>query len=291
MTPLRHLVPLALVLALFGAACADASGDSGAASGDAADTSAANATDVEVLPFEDIQDSDVVFEADPNDPSRGIFRVTTTIETICAIVWGETEDLGRFNNSLAMSGTGIIQHDVVLPDLEQGREYFFIMQGTDADGNLYRSELDTFTIPVTEAAEAEPEPDLGPNIAEGAEIADVSSEFGDAFVASNAVDGDLSTEWSSREDGDGAFITVDLGEETEITGVAFLTRSMADGSAITEEYTVTTDGGEVLGPFPAGNPAQARISEVTATATTLTFEVTSSTGGNVGAVEIQVFAG
>lgn len=115
------------------------------------------------------------------------------------------------------------------------------------------------------------------------------SEFGDSFTASNAIDGDLASEWSSRDDGDDAFITLDLGTVVEVTGVAFLTRSMADGSAITQTFTVTTDGGEVLGPFPAGNPAQARIAEVDATAATLRFEVATSTGGNVGAVEIQVY--
>ncbi len=246
--------------------------------------------DVEVRAFEEIQASDVVFEADPLDTSRGILRVETTEEAICAIVWGETEDFGRFNNSLAMSGTGIIEHDVVLPDLVQGREYVYVLQGTTADGTLYRSEVATFTIPVTDATEAAPEPDLGENVAVGATVVDVSSEFNEAFAAENAVDGDLSTEWSSQQDGDDGSITIDLGRETDVTGVAFLTRSMADGSAITETFTVTI-GGETFGPFPAGSPAQARIAELRATGQELTFDVETSTGGNVGAVEIQVFGG
>lgn len=250
----------------------------------------AGATDAEVRPFEEIQASDVVFEADPLDPSRGIFRVETTEEAICAIVWGETDDFGRFNNSLAMSGTGIIEHDVVLPDLEQGREYVYVLQGTTADGTLYRSEIDTFTIPVTDAGAAAPEPDLGPNLAVGATVVDVSSEFNEAFAGTNAVDGDLTTEWSSAQDGDDGSITIDLGTETAVTGVAFLTRSMADGSAITETFTVTVDG-ETFGPFPAGSPSQARIAELTATGRELRFDVETSTGGNVGAVEIQVFGG
>lgn len=294
--PARRLLA-ALALALLATACAGgdtAAGDVTEAGATTSRTTAAgDAVDVEVRPFEEIQDSEITVEADPTSPTRGIFRVTTTEEAICAIVWGEDESFGRFNNSLAMSGTGIIQHDVILPDLEQGREYVYVLQGSTADGTLYRSDVMTFTIPVAEAADAAPEPDLGENIATGAAIAEVSSEFNDAFAAANAIDGDLSSEWSSATDGDGAFITLDLGEPTELTGVAFLTRSMADGSAITEEYAVTTDAGEVLGPFPAGNPAQARITELDApvTATTLRFEVVRSTGGNVGAVEIQVFAG
>lgn len=256
----------------------------------AACSSAGGGTDAEVRPFEEIQASDVVFEADPLDPSRGIFRVETTEEAICAIVWGETDDFGRFNNSLAMNGTGIIDHDVVLPDLEQGREYVYVLQGTTADGTLYRSEVATFTIPVTDTPQAAPEPDLGPNLAVGAEVVAVSSEFNDSFAATNAVDGDLATEWSTQQDGDDGSITIDLGSETAITGVAFLTRSMADGSAVTETFTVTI-GDETFGPFPAGSPAQARIAELDATGRELTFDVATSTGGNVGAVEIQVFGG
>ena len=269
-----HRAALLVVLLLAVAAC-----------GTAGDTAA---TDVEVRPFEEIQAGDVVFEADPLDPSRGIFRVETTEEAICAIVWGETEDFGRFNNSLTMNGTGIIEHDVVLPDLEQGREYVYVLQGTTADGTLYRSEVATFTIPVTDTDEAAPEPDLGPNLAVGATVIDVSSEFSDDFAAANAVDGDLSTEWSTQQDGDDGSITIDLGSPTDVTGVAFLTRSMADGSAITETFTVTI-GEETFGPFPAGSPAQPRTAELTATGQELRFDVETSTGGNVGAVEIQVF--
>lgn len=275
-TRARIAVPLLLVV--LASACA----------GTAPQDTAADA-DVTVHPFADIQDGEVAFEADPLDPSRGIFRVATTEPAICAIVWGETDELGRFNNSLAMDGTGIVQHDVALPDLEQGQEYVYVLQGTTADGRLFRSEPDTFTIPVTDAAAVAPAPDLGPNLALDASVTEVSSEFGDSFSADRAIDGDLSTEWSSSDDGDDAYLTLDLGAVTDVNGVAFLTRSMADGSAITEEYTVAVDGGEPIGPFPAGSPADARVAEVELSGQQLTFAVTTSTGGNVGAVEIQVF--
>lgn len=252
--------------------------------------SSGSASDVQVRPFTEIQDGPVSFEADPLDPNAGIFRVTTTEPAICAIVWGETEHLGRFNNSLAMNGTGIIQHDVELPDLEPGREYVYVLQGTTADGTLYRGEVSTFTIPAsTPAQDPGEEVDRGPNLALEATVASVSSEFNDAFAAANAIDGDLSTEWSSSAEGDGASLTLDLGQRTDITGVAFLTRSMADGSAITETFTVALDDGQELGPFPAGSPATSRVADVAVTSRELTFRVATSTGGNVGAVEIQVF--
>ncbi len=273
---------LLIVLLLLLTACAAPS-----ETGDTTDTAA---VDVEVRPFTEIQDSEITFEGDPLDPSRGILRVTTTEASICAIVWGETTEFGRFNNSLSMNGTGIVQHDVALPDVEPGVEYSYVLQGTTADGQLFRSEVDTFTI---EAAAETPEDadtvDRGPNLALDATVSDVSSEFGDSFAAELAIDGDLRTEWSSQQDGDGAFITLDLGEPTSIGAVAFITRSMADGTAITETFTVTTDDGTVLGPFPAGSPAVARVADVDVTARTLTFTVESSTGGNVGAVEVQVY--
>lgn len=96
--------------------------------------------DVVVRPFSEVQDGAVSFEVDPGDPSRGIFRVTTAEPMICAVVWGEDGSFGRFNNSQSMSGTGITVHDVVLPDVEAGVEYHYIVQGTTADGTLYRSD-------------------------------------------------------------------------------------------------------------------------------------------------------
>lgn len=71
-------------------------------------------------------------------------------------------------------------------------------------------------------------PALGLAVALDTTVADVPSEFNDSFAAANAIDGDLATEWSGQDDGDEAFLTLDLGSTTDITGVAFLTRSIAD---------------------------------------------------------------
>ncbi|MFP3915141.1 MAG: discoidin domain-containing protein [Actinomycetota bacterium] len=241
-------------------------------------------TEAEVRPFSEVQASEFSFEADPTNPERGLFHVTTTEPMICAIVWGEGDDFGNFNNSLDMAGTGIVQHDVLLPGAEPGVEYRFVVQGTTADGTLYRSEVSTFTIPESEAAAAPTEP----NLAEGAEVVDVSSEFNEAFGASHAVDGDLTTEWSTSGDGDDASITIDLGGEVDVGGIQFLTRSMTDGSSITETFTVTVDQGETLGPFDAGNPAEPRTAEVSVTGQVFRFDVENSTGGNTGAVELRL---
>lgn len=248
---------------------------------------AASGTEAEVRPFEEIQASELVFENDPTFPGRGIFRMTTTEPAICAIVWGETEELGNFNNSLAMNGTGIVQHDVVLPGAEPGATYFYRLQGSTADGSLFQSDLMTFTLP--EAGSTPDQVDRGTNLALGASVVEVSSEFSASWVGANAVDGDLNTEWSSSGDGDGGFITIDLGAPGSVTGVEFLTRSMTDGSAITSTYTVTVDGGEVYGPFDAGNPADPGYQAVEFTGQVFRFDVEASTGGNTGAIEIRLY--
>lgn len=239
-------------------------------------------------PFSDVQAAPFEFEADPTDPARGIFHMTTTEPMICAIVWGPTDALGNFNNSLSMNGTGIVEHDVVLPGVESGRQYFYVVQGTTADGTWYRSELGTFTIdtidaPVTSNSVS------GENLAESATVVDVSSEFGDDWVATNAIDGSGVTEWSTAGDGDDAFITLDLGSTRAIESVEFITRSMLDGTATAETYTVTIDG-QSFGPFPAGTPIDPMPSAVDADGQLVRFDVETSTGGNVGAVEVRVLA-
>lgn len=274
---LRRVVVLLGVLAVVLAACGN---------DDAGSTSRS-----EVRPFSEVQAGDFVFEADPTSLERGIFRVTTTEPMICAIVWGETEAFGNFNNSLAMNGTGIVDHDVFLPGAIPGRTYFFRVQGSTADGTLYRSETATFTIAESSASgQSVDTVDKRTNLAAAATVVDVSSEFSSAFAASNAIDDAGTTEWSSAGDGNDAFITIDLGDASEIAGVEFITRSMLDGTAITKTYTVTVDGGASFGPFPAGTPVEPNFAALAATGRVIRFDVETSTGGNVGAVEIRVLA-
>lgn len=243
---------------------------------------------VEVRPFEEIQASDVTFENDPTFPGRAIMRVTTTEPAICAIVWGETETLGQMNNSLDMNGTGIIQHDVLLPGAEAGQTYFYRLQGSTADGTLFQSGLMTFTLPAADPA-AQANAPGGTNLALEATITDVSSEFSDSWAAGNAIDGDLATEWSTAGDGDEGYIVVDLGQSHTVAVLEFMTRSMADGSAVTTTYTVTVDGSDPLGPFAAGNPADRKLVPVSITGREFRFDVQDSTGGNTGAIEIGIY--
>ena len=247
----------------------------------------------EVRPFSEVQDSEFVFENDPTFPDRGIFRVITTEAMICSIAWGPTEELGNQNNDLAMNGTGIIDHNVLLPGAEPGVTYFFRVQGATAEGQLFQSELATFTLPMTDPAggdEDMEEEAHGDNLAIGGSVMEVSSEFSANFAGQNAIDDDLATEWASAGDGDDAFLTIDLGSVQEVAGVEFITRSMANGTAITSQFFVVVDDGDRLGPFATGNPATPSYNAVTFAGRIIRFEIDTSTGGNTGAIEARVFA-
>ena len=147
----------------------------------------------------------------------------------------------------------------------------------------------TFTLPAAASPQSVGEL-AGTNLATNGTVTAVSSEFSASWVGSNAIDGDLATEWSSAGDGNDSFITIDLGDEESVAGFEFLTRTMADGSATTTSFTVTVDDGETLGPFPAGNPADPMTATAAVTGTVFRFDISNSTGGNTGAIEIRIFA-
>ena len=214
----RSIQLLAALLAV--GALVSACGSSDSDSGSADSSGVEGAIEGELLPFSLVQDNEFVFEGDPSDPGRGIFRVRTTEPMICTIVWGETDEFGNFNNSLAMNGTGIIDHDVILPGAEAGKTYSFRVQGSTADGNQYRSEIGTFTIPEVESGgEADEMAVHGANLALGATITDFSSIFGPGWEAENAIDDDTNTEWATAGDGDSGFIVLDLGSTQDVVGV------------------------------------------------------------------------
>ena len=176
-----------------------------------------------------------------------------------------------------MDGGAHSEHHPVLGGLEPDTEYQYRLQGTAPDGTIYVSEVMTFSTP--------PEPVGGPvNLALDGIVTRVSSEFSGAFAAANAFDGDGSTEWSSRGDGDDAWVEIDLSAPRAISEIVFRTRSMSDGTATTETYSITADG-ELLGDFPADKTVSLDIE-----AQTLRFDVEVSSGGNTGAVEILVLA-
>lgn len=232
----------------------------------------------DVRPFSAITQSDPVIEFDPSGTAATL-RVTTNQAAVCAVAYGTEGPFGAIATDQDMgAGGGHDDHAALMTGLVPETAYQYRLQGVGADGQLYRSEIMTFTTPApTDAG-------FGSNVASGATVVDVSSEFSASFAGTNATDGDIGTEWSSKGDGDDAFITIDLGQPFDITAVSFRTRSMTDGSAITSTFTVEVDG-KTFGPFPAGDAP----TEVSFRAQLLTYRVATSSGGNTGAVEVEAF--
>lgn len=203
--------------------------------------------------------------------------VSTSIDAVCAVAFGQTKELGHLATDQDMGGVGHDDHQAILTGLTPDTEYFYRLQGVGSDGRLFQGEILTFRTPPAPAA-------TGDNAALGADVVDVSSEFSASFAATNAVDGVAATEWSSAGDGDDAFITVDLGRVVDVVAVGFETRSMGDGTATTETFSVTVDG-VTYGPFAVGRAA------ITFSGQIIRFDVERSTGGNTGASEIAVYVG
>jgi len=122
-------------------------------------------------------------------------------------------------------------------------------------------------------------------VAVGATVVEVSSEFSSAFSGANTIDGNPAAEWSTRGGGDDAYLVVNLDREVDVVAVGFHARTMSDGSATTENYTVTVDGADTYGPFLVG------CTDVTFIGRIVRFDVDNSSGGNTGATEVEVIEG
>jgi hypothetical protein len=219
-----------------------------------------------------------------------VVSLDTTVDVVCSVVYGTDTSYGMQATDTDMMGTGHDRHRPTMRGLEPDTLYHFRVQGTAADGAVYVSDDMTFrTAPERDGAGA-----TGTNLAStemGARVVDVSSAFGnsESWSGENASDGDPASEWSSQGDGDGAFIVVELAEQSALTSIGLWTRTMGTSAQI-EQFRVVTDGGRVLGPFDVPDASGMHVYPVSAEARQLRFEVTASSGGNTGVVELAAFA-
>jgi hypothetical protein len=237
-----------------------------------------NSTTIE--PIEPILASAIEIDVDPSGTTAS-FSVATSIPVACAVVYGTDAAFGSIAVDNDMQGGAHVDHGPLLTGLAPDTEYQYVLQGSDASGTIYRSEVLTFRTPLAV------DTGLGPNLASAGTVTAASSEFSGAFAAANAIDGDLGTEWSTDGDGDDAWIEIDLGGTKEIAAIAFRTRQMTDGTAITNNFTATIDD-QVFGPFAAG-PEPVVLDDVTP-GRIVRIDADDTTGGNTGATEIEIFS-
>jgi hypothetical protein len=219
-----------------------------------------------------------------------VLAFESSIPLACSVVYGKTTAYGQIATDQDMAGGAHTDHRPILSGLEPDTAYHYRVQGAAADGTLYVGEDGTFrSLPAQDGGET--------NLAAleaGAQVVAVSSNFGgaandEAWGANQAIDGDRATAWSSAGDGDGAFIEIELAGPAELHAVEVWTRTMSDGSAEIRTFTLTTDSGEVLGPFTLQDAAQPYRFEVDARARSLRLDVVESSGGNTGLVEFAVY--
>ncbi len=225
-----------------------------------------------------------------------VIRFTTSQPTTCDVVYGIAEDMldQVATDPNMLENNFLTDHDVPLEDLLPEKTYYYKARATTEDGLTYFSSIQLFTTK-PETADASYS-----NIAlqsMGTSVTSVSSNWGNgdndsSFGANNAIDGMMSTEWSTNGDGDEAFITLDFGQQRTISRFGFRSRKMMDGSSIITGIRLTFDGDMMMGPFETPDPDSLYTFDLTppVTAQTVRVDAVSSTGGNTGAKEIQFFS-
>lgn len=269
---------LASTLILTGAACVGG-GDPPPPDGDGTD----------VLTFENLRAEEVT-------ATTARLRFLTSEPTSCEVEYGTADDaLNDIATDPTMDeGELDADHDVLVEGLTPETTYHWRARVVDAAEKVTRSEVLTFT---TLAAEETGEENVAA-LDMGASISGVSSNFGGAandqsWGANKAIDGLLATAWATNGDGDGAWLEVTLASERTIRAVGFQSRQMSDGSSIISEFRLTDGASNVLaGPFTAASPDTLYRFEIdpAVSARVVRLEAVTTTGGNTGAMEWQLFS-
>ncbi len=274
----RHATVLALLLA--GALLVVAGARPGALLGAGAAVAQSEATLPEVEPVEPYLATDLV----PVEigPRSAVLEIVTTIDLACVVVYGPGDEFGMLALDQQMGAAAHRDHRVILTGLEPDRTYRFRLQGSAPDGRLFASAPVSFRTP-PDGGDAR----FGERV-EGLRAVAASSEFSDAFAAGAAVDRDGGSEWSSRGDGDDAWIEIALPGPTDLSGVGVWTRTMATSAQI-ERFEIEIDDGRTFGPFELPDANGLHRFPLAATAERLTLRVVDSTGGNTGLVELEAY--
>lgn len=225
--------------------------------------------------------------------THATLHFVSSIPLACSVVYGTSSDYGLIAVDQEMNGGAIIEHNPLLTGLKADTDYHYRVQGSAADGTIYVGEEGVFR---TAAASETNEVNLA-SLAGGAEVLEVSSNFGGAandgtWGANSAIDENVGTAWSSNGDGNDAYLTVQLSQAGQPTAVEVWTRSMSDGSARTEQFSLTTNTNQTFGPFdlPDDSRAYRFKIDVSESIESLRLDVVQSTGGNTGLVEFGIYA-
>jgi hypothetical protein len=220
--------------------------------------------------------------------NRAVVLFDTDVATSCQVMFGPTrEDLGQIATDPDMMGASVaLTHRVPLENLTAETTYFYRAM---ASGSV--SELAQFATPKGAAITLA-------NVAlksAGTSVSAVSSNYAGAansgsFGADSAIDGDMTTEWSTDGNGDAAWIELDLGQSRALKKLGFRSREMMDGSSIIQRVRLVFDGAATQGPFETPDPTVRYLFDLTpVTARKVRLEAVKTSGGNTGAREIELY--
>jgi hypothetical protein len=222
--------------------------------------------------------------------SEATLLFDSSVPLVCAIVYGQTSAYGKIATDQDMAGGAHTDHHPFMAGLEPDTEYHYRVQGSAADGTFYVGTDATFSTP---PAQEEEEVNLAA-LAAGAQVTAVSSNFGGAandqtWGANSAIDGSTGTAWSSNGDGDDAFIVIKLAQTARLHAIEVWTRTMSNNTAQIFSFTLTTDDGEVLGPFTLDDALQSYRFEVDVVTRSLRLDAVTSNSGNTGLIEFAAY--
>ena len=246
---------------------------------------AAQAQDLVVEPLEPLVPHPI--EMHEISAASAVLEVTTEVELACVVVFGTDSGFGRLALDQDMGGAAHRDHHVVLRGLEPDTEYVFRLQGSAADGRFYASEVYRFRTLPSASDDARSWRNVA-TLEAGARVVAASSEFGPAFAAAHAIDGDVGSEWSSRGDGDDAFLVIELPQAVTFEGFGVWSRTMGSSAEILR-FEVESDAGTVYGPYELPSAHEGHVFAARGEGRRFTLRVLESSGGNTGLVEFAVF--
>jgi hypothetical protein len=228
---------------------------------------------------------------------RAVVRFDTSVPATCEVIFGvASENLDNVALDPDMEpGELALEHNIPIEDLQPETTYYFRARATDADGNTEETELDEFsTIAGDDPTEGLENVAL---LAAGTTVQALSSNWGgggndSSYGIHKALDGMMSTEWSTAGDGDDAFVELDLGQERTITHLAYRSRMMVDGTSIVEKIRlIDLDSDKETSILATPDHTLRYVFALPEPWTTrhVRLEAVTTTGGNTGGKEIELY--
>lgn len=250
----------------------------------------------DAVPTVDVEFSQL--RAEEITEESALVRFTTSAPVLGSLEYAQS---GASLDNVAVDPTadpqvGRTSHAIPLLGLSADTSWTVQARGVDTLGVLHVSKPLQFT---TLASQAQPVTGNVALAAHGTTISAVSSNFkglpnSSSYGADKAIDGDLETRWLSDGDGDAAYIELDLGTKRTVARVGLRAYGQLPEPVTGHIQTarVLFDGADSgLGTVSLEDPDAVYSFDLPAPATVrrVRVEAVTTSGGNTGLREVQLF--